>query len=440
MEVTVMPVSDQLIETMPVVTSSASHRYPLSLYLHIPFCEARCTYCDFNTYAGLDGLKPAYTRALATEIQRAGQAVSAGGEPLPVRTIFLGGGTPTTLDLAQLATVLDACRVMFAVSANAEVTSEANPGTLEPGYLVGLRRMGINRLSLGVQSFDDGLLSLLGRIHTAAEAVATIHDARQAGFDNLSLDLIYGLPLQTLDQWRETVMRALDLEPDHLSCYALTVEDPTPLYAQVMQGKLPWPDPDLAADMYDLTREMLAEAGFVHYEISNWGKVACRHNLTYWHNEPYLGFGAGAHSWFGGRRFHDILNPRQYIRAVKSGRWPVAWRETISPSLEMAETAILGLRLVQEGIEQARFRARFGRDLDEVFGRELTELKALKLIEETPERVTLAPAALLIANQVFVRLLPDDEGPTTNDEPPGMDAVGRSSFVVRPVTDLLDEP
>jgi oxygen-independent coproporphyrinogen-3 oxidase len=396
----------------------------LSLYLHIPFCETRCSYCDFNTYAGLDDLKPAYSRALAAEIERAGPSVRDDGEPLPVHTIFLGGGTPTTLSLEQLAAILDACRAAFAVSGDAEVTCEANPGTLEPGYLAGLRRIGVNRLSLGVQSFDDGLLSLLGRIHTAAEVVATVGDARQAGFDNLSLDLIYGLPLQTLDRWRETVMRALDLAPDHLSCYALSVEEHTPLYAQVIQGSLPWPDPDLAADMYDLTREMLAGAGFVHYEISNWSKSAgdstpyCRHNLTYWHNEPYLGFGAGAHSWlrseglspegFGGRRFHDILNPRQYIRAVESGRWPVAWHETINSSLEMAETVILGLRLVQEGIERARFQARFGRDLDEVFGQELKELKALKLIEETAERVRLAPAALLVANQVFVRFLRDE--------------------------------
>ncbi|HIC94723.1 MAG TPA: radical SAM family heme chaperone HemW, partial [Anaerolineae bacterium] len=234
----------------------------VSLYIHIPFCRAKCAYCDFNSYAGLEHLFAPYVRALAREIEL------ARGWHLQARTIYLGGGTPTVLPLDLLGEILAACRRAFRVPEGAEVTVEANPGTVDGDYLAGLLGLGVNRLSLGVQSFDDGELRLLGRIHTAREAVEACHLAREAGFDNLNLDLLYGIPRQTLAGWRETLRRAFDLRPDHLSLYALTLEEHTPLARRIAEGEVPAPDDDLAAEMYVLAEEMLAEAGYVHYEIS----------------------------------------------------------------------------------------------------------------------------------------------------------------------------
>jgi len=212
----------------------------LGLYIHIPFCQSRCRYCDFNTYAGLEGLFEAYVRALIREITLAG--------PAPARTVYLGGGTPTVLPLSHLAQILDAVRAAFALSEDAEVTIEANPGTVDAGTLAALRERGVNRLSLGVQSFADDELRLLGRIHTAEQAAAALAAARQAGFENVSLDLIYGLPDQTAAHWRFSLERALALEPEHLSLYALSVEAGTPLARDIARGHLPAPDPDLAAE------------------------------------------------------------------------------------------------------------------------------------------------------------------------------------------------
>ena len=403
----------------------------LSLYIHIPFCRARCTYCDFNTYAGLEALHADYVRALVREIRLVGDTLR--GIELNAETIYLGGGTPTVLSLEHLGAILAACHESFEMAADVEITSEANPGTLDKGYLAGLRGLGINRLSLGVQSFDDGLLRLLGRIHTGAQAVETYRLAREAGFENVNLDLIYGLPAQTLSQWRGTLERALDLRPDHLSLYALTLEEGTPLHGQVARGELPQPDPDLAADMVLLAQEMLGAAGYRHYEISNWARPGCecRHNLTYWRNEPYLGFGAGAHSWFMGRRYHNVLSPQEYIQRLSDGASPVAAGvqrsspagglgvspnsflspavaelEEINEALEMAETMILGLRLVEEGVSFKAFARRFGRRVESLYERELRELKELGLIEIMADRVRLTERGWLLGNEVFQRFLP----------------------------------
>ncbi len=294
--------------------------YPLrmdvvSLYVHIPFCRSKCAYCDFNSYAGLEYLFEPYVQALAREIGLTGEGLS-----WQTKTIYLGGGPPTVLPLSLLEKVLSALCQAFQVAADVEITVEANPGTVDSNYLTGLLNLGVTRLSLGVQSFDDGLLRLLERIHTAAEAVESYNLARQAGFANINLDLIYGIPHQTLEHWRTTLREAIHLQPDHLSLYALTLEEHTPLAQRVARGEIPHPDDDLAADMYILAEEVLAEAGYIHYEISNWaGPISniqsqisnhkCQHNLTYWRNQPYLGFGAGAHSYFGGRRWHNVLSP-----------------------------------------------------------------------------------------------------------------------------------
>lgn len=431
----------------------------MALYVHIPFCRARCTYCDFNTYAGLGHLQADYVRALIKHITAVGQELTTPQGRWPAATLYLGGGTPTVLPVEALGAIVAACRSVFDLAPGAddapacslvlpvmysaephagvsEVSCEANPGTVDLGYLQALRSAGVNRLSLGAQSFDEAELRLLGRIHTADDVYQAVRDARAAGFEELNLDLIYGLPGQTLPGWREALVRAIDLAPAHLSCYALSVEEGTALHDRIRRGILPPPDPDLAADMYELTQAMLREAGFLHYEISNWAldrspPPVCRHNLVYWRNEPYLGFGAGAHSWFDGRRFANLRLPQDYIRAVddasargsaleaaqamakqadasQAGRHPVAESEVIGLPLEMAETVILGLRLVEEGVEKARFQARFGCSIESVYGTELAELQALGLVQVDVQRVRLTNRGLLLSNEVFQRLLPDE--------------------------------
>ncbi len=374
----------------------------IGLYLHVPFCRTKCGYCDFNSYAGLDALFEPYVEALIREVERAA--------PARVRTVFFGGGTPTVLPVSFVERILAAVRAAVYVEAGAEISCEANPGTVDRERLAALRALGVNRLSLGVQSLAPGELRLLERGHTAAQAGEALRAARAAGLDNVNLDLIYGLPGQALSSWRSGLDQALELAPDHLSLYALTVEEGTPLAAEIEAGRLPEPDPDLAADMYELAQDRLAAAGFVHYEISNWARrpgLECRHNLIYWRNEPYLGLGAGAHSWLGGRRWAAAARPAAYIRRVRAGEPPVESEEEIAPALEMGETMMMGLRLLDEGVAFDRFERRFGRDLRRHFAGELAELTALGLIAVYPDRVTLSARGRLLANQVFMRFLPD---------------------------------
>jgi oxygen-independent coproporphyrinogen-3 oxidase len=378
---------------------------PLSLYVHIPFCRARCTYCDFNTYSGLESLFAPYVEAVCREI-------AAWGQKLPVHTIYLGGGTPTTLPVPLIGRMLAACCRAFLVDEGSEISCEANPGTVTLDALRSLRALGVNRLSLGVQSFAAAELRLLGRIHSIADVLEGVADARRAGFGNINLDLIYGLPGQALSTWRRSLGRALALEPEHLSLYCLTLEEGTPLRAAVEQGRLPAPDPDLAADMYELAAEQLRRAGYTHYEISNWARgesLACRHNLACWRNRPYLGFGAGSHSFYGHRRWWNVARPEEYIARmgeVEPGPLAaVAGREEISTALEMAETMILGLRLIQEGVSVAEFSRRFGQTPHEAYPQEMESLKELGLLEWNQARVLLTPRAWLLANEVFRRFL-----------------------------------
>jgi oxygen-independent coproporphyrinogen III oxidase len=378
---------------------------PLALYVHIPFCAVRCHYCDFNTYAGLERLYIPFTDALVAEIERAG---AARGRPA-VRTIFVGGGTPTVLPPAQLARVLDACRTAFHMLPGAEVTSEANPGTADGAHFTALRAMGVNRLSMGVQSFDDAELKWLGRIHGADEAAAAYHAARAAGFTNINLDFMFGLPRQSPVTWAATLGRAVALRPEHLSLYSLTVEHGTPLATQVSRGLAPAPDDDLAADLYSLAADNLAAAGYVHYEISNWTRthqppassLQCQHNLVYWRHEPYLGFGPGAHSFEDDRRWWNVRPVPQYIERIRDGASPERDGETLDRRTAMGEMLMLGLRLLEEGVTDARFRARFGVELAEAFGPQIGSLVSRGLLERLPDRVRLTPQGRLLGNQVF---------------------------------------
>lgn len=374
-----------------------------ALYLHLPFCRAKCSYCDFNSYAGQDALYADYASALAREIEQAG--------PAALDTVYLGGGTPSVLPFPLIARILAAVNRSFVVQPEAEITMEANPGTVDRAFLSQLRGLGINRLSLGVQSLDAEELRLLGRIHSAQDALDAFRSARQAGFDNINLDLIFGLPGQRPATWQSNLEHALALEPDHLSLYALSVESGTPLARAIGSGALAAPDPDRAADLYEAARERLESDGFAHYEISNWardGQYACRHNLTYWRNQPYLGLGAGAHSWAGGWRRSNVALPQEYVERMQTGRSPVASQEAISLTLEMTETMMMGLRLVQEGVSFERFRQRFGLSLRHRYGDPLADLRAWDLIEMDEERVRLTRRGQLLGNQVFLRFLPDE--------------------------------
>jgi len=393
---------------------------PFSIYLHIPFCQHRCGYCDFNTYAGLESIIPRYVDALCQEIQFLSRTVET---PLPVHTIFFGGGTPSLLPPNELEKIFQTLNAVFSLQSGLEVTLEANPGTLSPAYVSDLRSLGVNRLSLGVQSAHPEELLLLERQHDYLDVIQAVTWAHQAGFDNLNLDLIFGLPGQGLPAWQGTLNLALGLHPQHISLYALSVEHGTPLSHWVGRGLLSDPDPDVQADMYEWASERLDRAGYAQYEISNWGLenadgeiLDCRHNLQYWRNLPYLGFGAGAHGFSGGMRTADVLAPAAYIQRMDSPAPELSFPRTpatqsvqpVDQSTEIGETMMMGLRLTREGVSRASFLERFELDLEEHFRKEIVELVAYGLLEwagEGKDILRLTPRGRLLGNQVFMRFI-----------------------------------
>lgn len=382
-----------------------------SLYLHIPFCHTRCHYCDFNTYAGILPLREPYVRALLKEVNMTGKlAQLSDGRPRRSRTIFFGGGTPSLLSVEQIARLLAACRGHFAVDAGAEITLEANPGTLSQEQLIGLRAAGINRLSMGAQSFDAELLKTLGRIHTPDEITQALHYARNAGFTSINIDFMFGLPGQTMRHWQETLDRALALRPEHLSLYSLIIEEGTPFYTWTHEGRIVPADEDLCADMYEYADERLQTAGYENYEISNWSLPGhqSRHNLTYWQNLPYLGMGAGAYSSFGGRRFSNIREPLAYIRQLKTGQWPEAQDESeiVERAQAMSETAFLALRTAR-GLHLPTFEQRFGETFARFVGNRLHIVDEAGLLVYDGDWLRLSKRGRLLGNEVFLRLLPD---------------------------------
>ena len=398
----------------------ASYSDGISLYVHVPFCLSKCPYCDFNTYQGIEDLKAPYVEALVREVHLWGGLL----EHPRTNTIFFGGGTPSYMAQSQIEAILEAVRASFQVGDNAEITLESNPGDVTSAFLESMLSLGMNRLSIGVQALDDGLLLMLGRRHTSAQAREAFLLARAAGCSNINVDLMYGLPNQTLDQWERTLVSALDLVPDHLSLYCLTLEEGTPLKRWVDEGSLPTPDPDLCADMYNHARTAVKSAGYDHYEISNWATPGrqCLHNMAYWENGPYLGVGPGAHSSLDGRRFWDVASPRLYIE--RSGQWepgifpcnegvdwemlekrgPLGGSEVIDSRTEMAETMVLGLRLL-EGLDGESFRRRFGRAPGEVYPDQVGELVRDGLLENDRGVLRLTEQSLFLSNQVFMSFL-----------------------------------
>jgi oxygen-independent coproporphyrinogen-3 oxidase len=380
-----------------------------SLYLHIPFCHTRCHYCDFNTYAGILPLREPYVRALLTEIELAGKlAQHADGSPRRSRTIYFGGGTPSLLTVVQITRLLNACHKAFAVDEDAEITLEANPGTLSLQQLAGLHAAGVNRLSIGAQSFDVELLKALGRIHSLEDIVQALRNARAAGFTSINLDFMFGLPGQTMRHWQKTLDQALALHPEHFSLYSLIIEEGTPFYTWTREGQITPADEDLCADMYEFADERLQREGYENYEISNWALPGhqSRHNLTYWQNLPYLGMGAGAHSCFGGRRFSNILDPQKYINLLEKQQRPEAESETIDRVLEMSETAFLALRTAQ-GLHLPAFEERFAEPFTHFAGDRLRIVEEAGLLELEQDWLRLSKRGRLLGNAVFLRLLPD---------------------------------
>lgn len=376
----------------------------MELYLHIPFCRRKCRYCDFASYAGREDRIPGYiSQVIGEAAQRAAEL-----GPQPVETVFIGGGTPSLLPPAELARLLDGVFRFFPPSPDAEFTSEANPGTLTPAWLETAVSLGLNRLSLGMQAAQPELLALLGRIHSAAQVAESIRLARAAGIRNLSLDLMFGLPGQTPEQWRETLETALSLEPEHLSCYGLIPEEGTPLKAALDDGSLVLPDEEAERAMYDEAISMLAAAGYAQYEISNFARpgFACRHNLGYWRRVPYLGLGASAASFLPGpdgeRRETNPPDLDGYARLVRGESARVT--ETVFPADAMFETMMLGLRL-NEGVSESVFLARHGVPLRDVYGAKLETLAAQGLLRRDGDAWKLTRRGMDIQNSVLVELM-----------------------------------
>lgn len=390
-----------------------------SLYLHIPFCRHRCCYCDFNTYAGQENLIPVYMDSLCREIEL---VAGAAGARLPVHTVFFGGGTPSLLPPQMLGQVIRLIDGHFSLQTETEITLEANPGTLSLDYFDEVRRVGVNRISLGMQSANPDELRLLERLHGFEDVIQAVLWAREAGFENLNLDLIFGLPDQTLSSWQQNLKRAVDLSPDHLSLYALTLEHGTPMESWVTKGLISEPEPDLDAEMYEWACDFLAGNGFEQYEISNWAlrrgedqDLRCQHNLQYWRNFPYLGLGAGGHGFAAGVRTVNVLSPAAYIQRCQTGmvsefpRTPAtSSTNPVDLQTEIGETMMMGLRLTEEGISRSAFAHRFGLTLEGIYETEIAELISLGLVEwagEDRDHLRLTPHGRLLGNQVFMRFI-----------------------------------
>lgn len=371
---------------------------PEAVYIHIPFCTNKCHYCDFTSYVVKGQPVDSYLDALEKEMDATATAVPPG----TVRTIFVGGGTPTVLTPEQMERFLRAVRTYFPDwSADYEFTMEANPGTTDPEKLAAMREGGINRLSFGVQSFDSGLLHAIGRIHSVDDVYRSIENARAAGFANLSIDLIFGLPNQTLAQMGETLDRALELKLPHHSIYSLKVEENTLFHTLYERGELPLPDEEDEIGMFRMIIERLRAAGYEQYEISNFAKPGfdSKHNTVYWRNESYYGLGAGAHGYVRGVRHVNVKGIQPYIDAAGRGL-PILERSDVGEDEAMEDFMMVGLRLLR-GVQADDFAAQFGRSPEDVFGPVLERLIRVGLLERTTAGYRLSAQGIMLGNEVF---------------------------------------
>lgn len=408
----------------------------LAIYVHIPFCIRKCAYCDFLSAPAAKDVQERYVRALQCEIQ---SAAACGGHE--VCSVFFGGGTPSILEAGQIAGILDTLRECFVFAADTEITIECNPGTLDAGKLSSYRQAGVNRLSIGLQSADDHELALLGRIHTWEDFLNGYRMAREAGFDNVNVDLMSALPGQTLVSYEETLQKVAALRPEHISAYSLIIEEGTPFYARYGQAaedekkkvrekcrgpaenpeygeKLPQrvmeasekaaalPDEDTERAMYALTKKLLCAAGYRRYEISNYalpGKE-CRHNICYWERTEYIGFGLGAASLFGERRYSNERDLLSYFEAAEQGRRVCGEIQELHEKDRMEEFMFLGLRMMR-GVSRREFRLQFGRDIEEIYGDVLGKYQRLGLLGGTGDRIFLTERGIDVSNTVFCDFL-----------------------------------
>jgi oxygen-independent coproporphyrinogen III oxidase len=379
----------------------------LALYIHFPFCVRKCSYCDFNSVAGAGSDHREYVSAVVREMELRRATLP---EPAEAATLFLGGGTPSLMEPQSAASLIDAARRWYGLRDDAEVTLEANPGTVDRHRLEEFRTAGVSRLSLGIQSFNDRHLARLGRIHTAEAAYAAFAAARDAGFDNVGIDLIHSLPDQTVEEWLIDLAETIRLGPDHVSAYALTLEEGTPFQELAEAGRLSLPAEEDAYEMFVATARVLGEAGYEQYEISNFARNGRRslHNQVYWRRGPYLGFGAGAHSFSAfpgfGCRWRNINSIEGYLVKIGSGLLPECERSCPDRREAMGERMFLALRML-EGVDEACFAREFGITPYDAYGDELTRLLQGGMLERVASRLRLTPRGLLLYNAVVVSFL-----------------------------------
>jgi oxygen-independent coproporphyrinogen-3 oxidase len=368
------------------------------IYIHIPFCATRCHYCNFATGGYESDLARRYVAALSKEIEDAPSRPAMRS----VDTLYFGGGTPTTLSIEQISGLVGTCQKKFDIDPGAEITMEANPGSVTADYLEKLRALGINRLSLGVQSFNDPELQMIGRTHSAQDARDAVRIARAAGFTNISIDLIAGLPEQKMETWRGNLDEACSLAPDHLSVYLLELYRDAPLLHRIERGELRAIDEELTVEMYFALMDEAERFGFAHYEISNWARPGCesRHNLKYWTGAPYWAFGVSAAGYDGESRWSNTRNIHEYLAKVEGSHSPVSSREELDDEDRQSEALFLGLRL-RDGVDLQAHRRRFGVSVVERYRDELERLREAGLIELSDENIVISRKGKVLANEVF---------------------------------------
>lgn len=374
----------------------------IGLYIHIPFCRQKCLYCDFPSFAGKANMMQAYVNALTAEIKSRRREYSK----KKVVSIFFGGGTPTALETPMLEQLMQAVLESWDIAEDAEITTEANPGTLDGEMAAALKKMGFNRLSMGVQAWQNGLLQELGRIHTIEGFLENYQAVRKAGFENVNVDLMFALPNQTMEDWQETVKNITALQPEHISAYSLIIEEGTPFFDRYEKGLLEPASEELDREMYRWAVDYLEEKGYEQYEISNFAKKGrqSRHNRIYWQAEEYLGLGLGAHSYMEGKRFHNTYDLQTYIKAKGDTSLLKEEIEVITEEDALAEFMFLGLRLT-EGVSFDRFRTRFGRELYEIYGTQVRELVEAGLLAEDATGIRLTRRGIDVSNVAFEKFL-----------------------------------
>jgi len=386
------------------------------LYVHIPFCTRRCGYCDFNTFAGQSHLIPQYIKALGQEVDWVGQRHAG---QMTIDSIFFGGGTPTMLNTGQFETILQQIRRTFVVEEDCEVTTEANPGTVNARSVQELRALGFNRISFGMQSAHPRDLKVLDRRHQYKDVLDAVVWSRKAGFENINLDLIFGIPGQTLEMWQQNLDLVTNLPIDHLSLYSLILEEGTPLERWYQRGLVDLINDDLTADMYETAMDVLTKRGYVQYEISNWAKKRpdgldsrCRHNLNTWCYHPYFGFGAGASGFINGTRTMNVGQIPAYLQrlANPSDDWPAAEVvDRLSGWEEMQEWMMVGLRKVEEGVSKTDFMSCFDQPMEVAFEPQIEKLEKQGLLEDTGDLIRLTRRGILLGNRVFAEFVGNAE-------------------------------